>query len=92
MKTIDHDPNEPKPDRSRGPWRVIWPIIGLLWIWYFYFEPFNWASIAIGFGTGAILAAWAIEITGNKIPDSWRGKPTSTGGPGTDKRGDHFRA
>jgi hypothetical protein len=32
----------------------------------------------MGGASGLILATWAIEITGNKIPDSWRSKPPRT--------------
>jgi hypothetical protein len=76
LKTIDHDKNEPPIDRSPGPWKVVLPIIALLWAWYFYFMPFDWVSLMLGFVTGGVLTAWLIEVTGNKIPDSWRSKPT----------------
>lgn len=69
---IDHDPEEPKVDRGPGPWRLVLPIIGLAWIWYLYFMPFDWPSIALGLMTGGGIVAWAIDVTGNKVPDSWR--------------------
>ncbi|UXT43226.1 hypothetical protein FY137_18320 [Agrobacterium tumefaciens] len=76
---IDHDPHEPKIERGPGPWRWLFPAIGLLWAWYFYFIPFDWVSIAIGGGTGIVLALWAIEVTDNKVPDWWRSKPPGDG-------------
>lgn len=49
-------------------------IVALLWAWAWYFRTFDWEMIALGGFTGMVLATWAIEITGNKIPDSWRPK------------------
>lgn len=72
MNQIEHDPHEPKVDRSNGIWWLSFIIIGLLWIGQWYFHGFDWGQIALGGGSGMILAAWAIEKTGNKIPDSWR--------------------
>ncbi len=72
---IDHDPEEPKVDRGPGPWRLVLPIIGLGWIWYLYFMPLDWPSIALGLMTGGGIVAWAIDVTGNKVPDSWRKSP-----------------
>lgn len=81
---IDHDKNEPPIDRTSGPWKLVAAIIALLWAWYFYFQPFDWTSIALGLGTGVVLTAWAIEVTGNKIPPSWRGNPPSSDRTRTD--------
>lgn len=74
MKQIDHDPNEPKLDRSAFPWWIGWMMLGLGWAWYFNFKSFDWLSIMLGLGTGTMLACWAIETTGNNVPDSWRKK------------------
>ncbi|WP_017960008.1 hypothetical protein [Rhizobium leguminosarum] len=78
---IDHDPDEPKLDRGPGPWKAVLAVIVFTWIWYLYFQPFNWPSIALGLLTGAGVVAWAIDITGNKIPDSWRGKASRSRRP-----------
>lgn len=74
MTQIDHDPNEPKIDRSDFPW---WAVgLGLIFIWvcYLTFHDFDWYSIAVGLGTGTMLACWAVDTTGNKVPDSWKSK------------------
>ncbi|WP_454850511.1 hypothetical protein [Rhizobium binxianense] len=76
---IDHDPNEPKFDHGPGPWRWVLVIISLSWIWYLYFMPFNWPSIALGVMTGAGIVAWAIDITGNKVPDFMKSKTPRSG-------------
>lgn len=76
---IDHDRNEPKIERGPGPWRWLLFAMILAWAWYFYFIPFSWPSIAIGFLTGGLLSLWAIEVTGNKVPDWWRSKPPGSG-------------
>jgi hypothetical protein len=77
---IDHDPNE-TPEKPHwfwdppGLWWSGWAIIALLWVGEWYSNELNWRSIALGIITGGGLATWAAEITGNKIPESWRGKP-----------------
>lgn len=76
---IDHDPNEPPVDRTRGPWLMAAVVLALLWAWYFYFMPFVWPALALGFMTGGIFTAWIIEITGNKTPASWRRNPPGSG-------------
>lgn len=72
---IDNNPNERRPTNTI--WWVLWPIVGLQWIAYLYFREFDLWSVALGGGTGLVLATWAIEITGNKVPASLRSdKPT----------------
>lgn len=70
---IDHIPNEKR--AGNGIWWVIWPLVAVGWIGTGYFFGFDWHQIALGAFTGGVLATWAIEITGNKVPDSWRSKP-----------------
>lgn len=84
---IDHDPNEPDFDRTRGPWRVILPILALATIANVYLGLMNWPSFIGGVGVGAVLAAWAIEVTGNKIPESWRNKTARGSGRSPGQRG-----
>lgn len=72
MKQIDHDPNE-FADKRAGWWST-WLVVALAWAGYLYFHPFDWWSIAIGGLTVGVLAAWAIDVTGGKVPDSWRSK------------------
>lgn len=75
---IEHDPDELPRKKSwywdRGIYLIAWGGLALLWIMQIK-DGFNWEQIALGFGTGAIFIATAIEITGNKLPTSWRGKP-----------------
>ncbi|TBZ07798.1 hypothetical protein E0H38_29460 [Rhizobium leguminosarum bv. viciae] len=40
----------------------------------------DWVSLSLGAAIGGCVVAWAIEITGNKIPDSWRSKSRNAGG------------
>lgn len=79
MNQIEHDPNEPDIDRRPGPWK--WVALALLagWAGYLYSFPIDWRSIALGVMTGAGIVAWAIDITGNKTPESWRRKPPGSG-------------
>jgi hypothetical protein len=70
---IDHDPHERRPDNRI--WWVLWPIIAFCWVVFYWNGMIDWRSVALGGFTAGVLATWAIEITGNKVPDSWRGKP-----------------
>lgn len=72
LKEIDHNPNEKHP--TNAIWFIIWPIIAALWFGTWFFFGFNWHQLALGFGTGGVLATWAIEVTGNKTPE-WMGSP-----------------
>lgn len=65
---IDHNRHEKRPTNS--VWWILWPLIALLWAGYFYFNTPEWWPLFLGLGTGAMLATWAIEITGNKWPFS----------------------
>lgn len=71
---IEHDPNETPRRRSPLIYWVAWLMIVLLWVGQWYFDGLDWEQILLGFITGAMITAWAIEITGNKMPDSWGGK------------------
>lgn len=71
--TIDHNPYEKR--QTNTIWWVIWPILALCWAWYFYFFDFSWPAIALGIFTGLVLATWAIEITGNKVPEWMKSHP-----------------
>jgi formate/nitrite transporter FocA (FNT family) len=73
MKQIDHDPNE-FADKRAG-WPSTWLVVGIAWVGSWYFDMIkDWHSVLLGGLTGAILAAWAIDVTGGKVPDSWRSK------------------
>lgn len=73
MTQIDHDPNEPKIDRSDFPWWAAWVMLALCWT-YFLSHEIDWASLMAGGATMGILILWAVDTTGNKVPDSWRKK------------------
>lgn len=75
-KQIDHDPHEPKLDRSgmRWIWLPLWAFIAYLWFDQWRAGDIAWDQIMLGIGTGGVLTAWAIDITGDKVPDSWRRK------------------
>lgn len=79
MKTINHDPNEPPTDRGPGPWRWVLPVMLVMVALNVYTGQISWPSFLGGVGFGGVLVAWAIEITGNKVPDSWRSKPPRPG-------------
>lgn len=66
-KIIDHIPNERRP--GNGIWWLGWAMVALLWVWYLYFHEFDWPAVAIGAISGLMLASWAIDITGNKVPE-----------------------
>lgn len=76
---IEHNPHEKRPTNA-----VYWVLgTALLFSWscYFYFRDPDWWPLALGWLSGMVLATWAIEITGDKVPDSWRGKPASARRP-----------
>lgn len=72
MKEIDHDPQEFSDKRAGWPSTFVVLVVG--WAGYLYFHPFDWWSVAIGGASGALIVAWAMDITGGKIPMSWRSK------------------
>ena len=72
MPEIDHEPREKRPTWTI--WWIAWGLIVAGFVHQAYFGTFDWEQIALGAFAGMVLAAWAIEITGNKVPDSWRGK------------------
>lgn len=79
MKMIEHDPDEFTD--KRGNWWLAWSVLALVWAGNLYFFPIDLRSVALGLYTGCIIVAWAMDITGGKVPESWRTKPP--GGPRT---------
>jgi hypothetical protein len=71
---INHDPHEPPRDTSKSPWLIVAIIGALMWLWLWYFEEIHWLQVGVGFFTGMMFMAWGIEVTGNKVPASWRRK------------------
>ncbi|WP_273773288.1 hypothetical protein [Brucella intermedia] len=74
MNQIEHDPNEPKIDRSMKIYWIAGGLLSLAWLHQLVFEVPDWGQLLLGIGTGCVLAAWAIEISGDKVPESWRRK------------------
>ncbi len=73
MREIDHNSNEKRPGWTI--WWVAWAILAVLWaLTLFGDAPVDWDNTLLGLGTGVLLAIWGIEITGNKVPESWRRK------------------
>jgi hypothetical protein len=71
-KTIEHNPHETRP--TNFIWWILWPLLALLWGHTLLTDPdIQWSNVLLALGTGIVLCGWAIEITGNKVPDSWRG-------------------
>ncbi|MFG1389089.1 hypothetical protein [Xanthobacter versatilis] len=44
-------------------------VMALLWIGFLTTGSPDWTSVMAGLGTGAMLMAWGMEVTGNKTPD-----------------------
>lgn len=72
MKEIDHNPNETR--ETNAIWWLLLAFQVFGWSIAIYYDKIDWVSAIAGVGSGAVLATWAIEITGNKTPESWRGK------------------
>lgn len=72
MPMIDHDPDEPPKDKSKSPWWIVWPMVGLLNLGYFTQFDVDWTGYAAGGLTFMVLASWAVDVTGNRVPKSWR--------------------
>ena len=76
---ITPPPIEPDSDGRYKPpprvWLHVFIVTTLMWSGYLYFHTFDWYSIALGFWSGMMLSSWAIDMTGNKLPDFM--KPTS---------------
>lgn len=70
VKEIDHNPHERR--MTNGIWWVLAGILALSWIGYFLLRSPDWWSLALGGFTMGVLVTWAIEKTGNQVPDSWR--------------------
>ena len=70
---IDHNPNEKRP--GWGIWWAAWSIVAVLWIAQWLLDGFVWDQIALGGFTGCLLTAWAMELTGGKVPDWMKSAP-----------------
>lgn len=74
---IDHDPDEPPVDRGPGPWRWVFPVVAIVLMLNIATRDIDWVSLLLGIGAGGIFTAWVLEITGNKVPASWRKSSSS---------------
>ncbi|ALN73522.1 hypothetical protein [Aureimonas sp. AU20] len=75
-KTIEHDENEPPRDTSKPPWLLLACILVFVWSVTLTNEGIEWRSVLLGGFTAMIFTLWAIDATGNKVPLSWRRRPT----------------
>ncbi|WP_052285855.1 hypothetical protein [Azorhizobium caulinodans] len=50
-------------------WPYAWGMLVLGWLSYLSFHTPDWQGVALGLMSGCILAAWAGDITGGKLPD-----------------------
>lgn len=69
---IEHNPDEKRPTSTI--WWIAWAIVALLWTAQIYLDGWsslNWTQISLGGVTVGVLAIWAIEVTGNRVPESW---------------------
>lgn len=65
MMQIDHNKNERRP--TNRLWWALWGFMIVLWGGFATLIGFDWPQILLGMGTGAVLAAWATDLTGNKF-------------------------
>lgn len=72
--TIDHDDTDLADKRAGWPSGFV--MVALIWAANLYFYPLDWRSAGLGALTGLLFAAWAIDVTGGKVPKSWRTKST----------------
>lgn len=75
---IEHDETEFSDKRAGWPSGFL--LLAVIWAGNLYYFPFDWRSAALGGLTGLLVAAWAIDVTGGKVPKSWRTKPPRSGG------------
>ncbi|WFR98721.1 hypothetical protein [Rhizobium tumorigenes] len=73
---IEHDPDEPKKAFKPVSWWLLLAIGAFIWVGLIISGQFSWYSVCVGLFTGSMIATWAIEITGNKIPGWWKSKST----------------
>lgn len=69
---IDHDPNEPPPDRSGTT--VYWAAFALLavmWALALYSGRVDYGSAVIGAATGLAFGIWGMAVTGGRLPPWW---------------------
>lgn len=70
---IEHDADEPPRDTSKSPWVAAAIVLALVWWGFLCMYVPEWTQIGLGFLSGMLLACWAVDVSGNKTPKSWRG-------------------
>ena len=73
MKEIEHDPEEPPRDRTGN--LIYWVnflMLAGLWVVTTQISAPTWGTVFLGIWTGAFIAIWSIEMTGNKAPNWMR--------------------
>jgi hypothetical protein len=66
-------------------WWWVLAVVLALWANVWGFHGIEWYSLGLGFFTGGMLICWAVEMTGNKVPDSWRKGAGSGSGSAAEK-------
>lgn len=70
---IEHDPNEPKIDRSNTVFYASWAIVIGAWACLFFGGyAVDWWSVAMGIASAAVLIITVHEKTDNVPPKPWR--------------------
>lgn len=62
-----------------SPWPILAVALCAGWAVYFAYIPIDWRSVLLGAATAGVFVSWAVDITGNRVPASWRGKPPGPG-------------
>lgn len=70
---IEHNPHEHR--ETNAIFWIAWTLVVLAWVGTGALYGFDWLQIGLGALTGLVLASWATEMTGNKVPESWRSQP-----------------
>lgn len=75
MKQIDHDPNEFTARKTAGIWWGCAALLAFVWATTLYLgKAIDWRSAGLGALTFGLILSWAYDITGGKVPASWRRK------------------
>jgi len=65
---IDHDPNEPKIDRSNTVFYAAWAAVAVVWAATLFIGDLHWQSAGLGALTAGVFVTTVIEKCGNKWP------------------------
>jgi hypothetical protein len=77
VKQIEHDQQEFTRKRERPfSWWIPAIVLALVWFGYLYHRSPDWWSIWLGIGTGALIAAWGMDMDLEAKKKSARHFPT----------------